>query len=452
MPIQISAFDYIIAVILIIGIFIYANNVQQRCIERFAYYKYFTLGLAAKIFFSLIFAYIYLFFYGGGDTVYYYRGADSIVKAAYIHDFWGGLKIALGYRSPELYSLFNWQTGYPTYYRDVNSFAVCRFIIPFYLMGFGSFFGTTVMMNAFLYIPIWNFYRMLCSKYPGMSKEIAIAALFFPSMVFWSSGILKDVWCLAGLFVMYRSTWLIFIKRRNRFKNLLLIILWSYILISIRPFVFYTSFVTVALWIGLIYIKQIDNKLLRVFVFPFIMITVSLVISVAITSLGGVAEGKYATIDSMLEHAVIIQDDLSRTEAYGENTFNIGSFDASIPSMLSKGPVAVTAGLFRPFLWEARSLLMIFSGLESTFFIIFFVMIVYKSSFVKFFKILYDDNYLFSTFVFAVLFAFFCGLTVANFGALVRYKITMLPFFAFVLFRVNYVIEKNKDRIDHSLF
>jgi hypothetical protein len=52
----------------------------------------------------------------------------------------------------------------------------------------------------------------------------------------------------------------------------------------------------------------------------------------------------------------------------------------------------------------------------------------------------YKDPMLMSFFVFAVMFAFFVGLTTANFGALVRYKIALLPFFNIVLFRMKYVL------------
>lgn len=443
--------DLVITMVYCIIILMYSHKIQQTYIERFSYYKYFTYGMLARIGIGLFFGFIYLFFYGGGDTFYYFRGAESLVKLGYIKDFSAFFKILLGDLSPELY-LFDWQTGHPTYFKDPNSFAVCRFMVPFYILGMGSFWGTLLVMNAFLYIPIWNFYRMLCSKYPHMDGQIAIAVLFFPSMVFWSSGILKDVWCLASIYVLYRSTWLMVIKKRAVYKNLLRIIFWSYIMLSIRPFMFYTAFVTISLWLGLISIRKIESALLRTIVFPAVMVIVSVIIIVGISSMGSLAEGKYATVDSMLEHAVIIQDDLSRTEAYGNNTFDIGDFDASIPSMLSKAPIAITAGIARPFLWEARSILMIFSGLESTFFIILIAFTIYKSSFVRFFTIIYNDPFVMSCFVFAIMFAFFCGLTVANFGALVRYKIALLPFFTFVLFRVYTVIETTKDDEDRTLF
>ncbi|MDA3883539.1 MAG: hypothetical protein PF481_09660 [Bacteroidales bacterium] len=435
---KLTGIDIIITVIALIVVFVYANNVQQKYISRYSHFKYLKLGLFARIFAGMFFTYIYLVFYGGGDTVYYFSGAGSIAKVA-LKDFTGFIRLLFGEQTAELYSLFDWKTGYPTYYRDPNAYSVCRFMVPFYIMGFGSYWATTVIMNAVLFIPIWKFYTMMCSIYPRIQKEMAISLLFFPSLVFWSSGILKDVWCLVALLVLYRHVWLIVVKKRKKLKSIFILIFWTYILISIRPFMYYTAFVTILLWLGLRVVRNIESVVFRTIVFPVIMIFGALIIIFTITRLGSVAEGKYATVDSMMEHAVIIQDDLSR-EAYGENSFDIGDFDASASSMLSKAPVAIVAGLFRPFFWEAGSILMIFTGLESLFFMSLFLYLIVKSGGLKFFTTVYQDPMLMSFFVFSIMFAFFVGLTTANFGALVRYKIALLPFFNIVLFRMKYVL------------
>ena len=66
--------------------------------------------------------------------------------------------------------------------------------MPFYLLGLGSYLGNTVIMNLFLYLGIWRFYKMLIQLYPKNVKWLARAVFFIPSVVFWSSGILKDGW------------------------------------------------------------------------------------------------------------------------------------------------------------------------------------------------------------------------------------------------------------------
>lgn len=440
MRFPITGADIALTIIFIIVAFIVSNNISEKYIHKAAYFKHLQKGLFIRFGAGLFFAWVYLIFYGGGDTIYYFSGAGSIAKLA-LKDFGGFIQVMGGERGYEVRSLFDWQTGWPTYIKDANAFTVCRAMVPFYILGGGSYWATTILVNAVLYIPLWKFYQMICSMYPKQSKQIAWGILFFPSLVFWSSGILKDVWCLTSLMIMYRAFYYTIIKKRNHIKNILLFAFWSYILLSIRPFMFYTGIATILLWYGFNATKNIKNPFIRYIAFPIIMGLILGGIQFSIAKLGDVAEGKYATVDSMLETAVVIQDDLSRTEAYGENTFDIGDFDATIPSMLSKFPQAVTAGLARPFIWEAGSILMFFTGLESSFFIYMIVFLMIRSGIVGFFAVIFKDPFLTSAFIFAILFAFFVGLTTANFGALVRYKIALLPFFNIVLFRVRAVVK-----------
>lgn len=436
-----SAYDILISILAIGIIFVIVRNKQQAYDYRYSHFSILTKVTFIRIAAGLFFSYIYLVYYGDGDTVYYYSGSGTIVNMAK-KDVFAFVQLMFGERTPELRSLFDWSTGYPTYFKDANAWAVCRFMVPFYVAGLGSYWGSTIIMNAVLLIPMWRFYQMLVRLYPQQKQYMAIAVFYMPSLVFWSSGILKDVWCYVALLQLYLCVYQIFIRKKRMLKSILLYIFWAYILISIRPFMFYTAFVTTLLWVGFRWIQTIESGLVKTLAFPLIMVLMGVTIIVAISELGDVAEGKYATVDSMLEHAVIIQQDLSRTEAYGENTFDIGEFDASVPSMISKAPVAIVAGMFRPFIWEARSMLMIFSGIESAFLIGMLLYLLFRTGFIGFFALVQKDPFLVSCLAFAVLFGFFVGLTTANFGALVRYKIALIPFFSIVLFRIYGVIKK----------
>ena len=85
--------------------------------------------------------------------------------------------------------------------------------------------------------------------------------------------------------------------------------------------------------------------------FPAVIAAVWIFGSTIIVQLGDVIGGRYASFESMLETASIIQDDL-RKEYYGGNRFDIGTFDPTIQGIIGKAPQTITAGLFRPFIWE----------------------------------------------------------------------------------------------------
>lgn len=441
MDLTTSLFDIVISIVIFTIAIIGVKHTVNKHIENAWYYTHYTNAILARVVFSVAFMLVYMYYYGGGDTHYYFAGSRSIVRL-FEKDFFAALQMLFGERTPELRSLFDSYTGFPTYFRDPNAWAVCRFSVPFYILGCGSYWGSTLVMTLVLFVPFWNFYKILCRMYPKNQKTMALAMFFIPSVLFWSSGILKDVWCLAAVFQLYVSVYYIFYRRRKLFLHILGYVFWSYIVISIRPFVFYTAVASTLLWIGFWWILRIKNTLVRTAMVPFILCVFLFGIIYVISSMGSLAEGKYASTESMLTHAVVIQQDLKQ-DYYGENSFDIGSFDATIPSMLSKLPVALFSGLFRPLLWEGHSFFTFVSALEAAILLVFFAYLLIRTRIVGFFKAIADDPFLGSLFVFIILSAFFTGLTIANFGALVRYRIIYLPFFCVLLFRIFHIIRHN---------
>ena len=72
------------------------------------------------------------------------------------------------------------------------------------------------------------------------------------------------------------------------------------------------------------------------------------------------------------------------------------------------------------------------SGLENTFLLVVTLMFLLRYP-VFFFRTLFKDPLLMFALVFSVTFAYSVGLSTSNFGALVRFKIPLLPFFVSML-------------------
>jgi len=430
----VQIFDIIFSIFIIAGAAIVAHSIYSKNIETRWHYALYKKALYARIVFAFIFVAIYTFYYDGGDTTAYFSGARSIVLLGQ-KDFGAVFRVLIGERTYELYSLFDSATGYPEYFHDPNAWSVCRFMVPFYFLGFGSIWGTTLALAIVMFFLLWDFYKMLCRLYPKECKYMSVALFFLPSILFWSSGILKDVWCLVAVLQLYKAMWLVFFRKHSIVPNIFRYVVCAYVLISIRPFVFYTALAASLLWLVFWRVKTVQNKLIRVSTFPVILITSIMGIIVVLNLLGESVEGKYGSFDSMLQHAVIIQDDLKQ-DYYGGNSFDIGHFDATIQSMLSKVPIATVSGLFRPFLWEGSSVFLKVSALEAALILFFCVYLCIKTRIIGLIKIIIDDSFLSSLCIFVAILAFFTGLSIANFGALVRYRIVYLPFFCIIALRV----------------
>ncbi len=427
--------DFLIVPVLLLMAWIISHHIAKKHINNEPYYKYFIWGLFAKIFAGLAFAVVYLFYYGGGDTTTYFLGTESIIKMAG-KDFPTFVKLIFGNNTDEVYSMFDYNTKYPEYWSDVNSFAVCRFNVLFYLMGFGSFLGNTIVMNVVLYAGVWRFYKLLVQEFQAQEKPLAVVLLFIPSVLFWGSGILKDGWCLTASFFIFISSYNIFIPKKQLFKNVVYLIFWGYISLSIRPYAFYTTMASVLIWVGFHYLFIFKNKLIRTVVFPVIIFVLWLISTSVFTRVSVFAGSRYSSMEAMLETAWIIQDDLKK-EYYGGNSFDIGTFEPTITGVLGKAPEAIMAGVFRPYLWEAKTIFMAISGVETLFLLCFFIYILIKNKVFEFFRKVFSHPFLISSFVFSITYSFFVGLTTANFGALVRYRMPVFVFFLLVLVVVN---------------
>ena len=148
--------------------------------------------------------------------------------------------------------------------------------------------------------------------------------------------------------------------------------------------------------------------------------------------------GVYGEVDAAIEQAQVIRSDLLRSDQYGTNNYDIGKFDGSLISLFSVAPNAILTALFRPFLWEIGSPTMVFSAVENFILIVFTFLTLIRISPFAVLRTLFKEPFLFYCLIFSILFAFGVGIAGTNFGAMVRYKTPLMPFF----FSSVYIISK----------
>lgn len=408
--------------------------------------KYFMLGLYAKLFGAVAFALIYVYNYGGGDTINYWYSARCLIN---LHNensdaFWHLMR---GSMESQYISAFTSETGYPLYRHDPQAFAVNRFMVPFVWLGAKRFLLATVVLSFFMYLVIFRFYRFLSRLYPEHRQIAAIAVLFVPSVLIWSSGILKDSLTFAFALLTVVALFNLFVKPQQWLRYLLYFAFSAFIIVSIKPYIFYALLAAAFVWLLAAYTLRIKSSFVRVFVMPLLAILFVAAGLFAFARLGTAVGGEYSSIDAMAKQAAVIQNDLTQ-DYYGDNSFDIGGFEPTVGGMLSKSPQAVLAGLYRPFIWEAGNILMIFSGLENAILLLLTVFIILRVGILQFIRQLSKEPFLIFALVFAVVLAFFIGLTTANFGALVRYRIPLLPFFVFMLLFVYQTKRRQKSLRD----
>ena len=74
--------------------------------------------------------------------------------------------------------------------------------------------------------------------------------------------------------------------------------------------------------------------------------------------------GVYGGVETAIEQAQVIQDDLFRSDQHGDNYYSIGKIEGSISSLLRVAPLAVFTALFRPLFWKLEVLLYGYFGIR----------------------------------------------------------------------------------------
>jgi hypothetical protein len=437
-----SFWDIIIVPLYVFISWYFSKRIADKKIELNAGYQYFHVGLLYKVGGAIALCLIYIFYYGGGDTTGYYNSAVALNNLLF-EDPGTYLSIMSNNLTPENYSAFNETTGWPGYYRDASSFTVPRFTSVIMLFTAGSFLQVSVLTAIITYTGIWRLYLMFTDMYPANYKLLAIAVLFIPSVAFWGSGILKDSYTISAAGWVVYSFYMIFFKRKKVFSNLLFMLISIYVIISIKAYIFFALVGGILIWMGFHYINKLKSPFFRLLIFPIVVAMLLGLGQYIVFNIGEHLGSYYTSMDALLEKAIITQDDLAR-DYYGGNSFDIGELTPDVASVVSKFPVATIAGLYRPFIFEVRNPVMLLSALENTALLILLFWVFYKVGIRRFVAIMFEKPVLLFAMGFTILFAFSVGLTTANFGALVRYKIPLLPFYVATLFTIYFIDKRLK--------
>jgi hypothetical protein len=411
--------------------------------------KLFMLGLGAKILGSLGYVFIYLFYYGGGDTISYYNSAIPFLNLIQQSPFIGIEVFFDGY-SPENFSFFSEKTGYPLMYIYIerNTALVSKIVVPFLFLSFKSYLLSSILIASTAYLCSWKLFQLFRNLVPSGERIAAFSTLFFPSALFWGSGISKDTVTYASMcYVAYGIYWLV-IKRRITPVVLFFSIVTAYFILTIKAYIFIVLIPGALLWIFNASISEIRNRFIRLALVPFTLIVTILLISFVFTSLSDVL-GDYSS-DKIIQKAIVTQEDLKR-DYYGGNSFDIGTIEPSTIGVLSKLPIALFYGFFGPTLVHVKNVVMLLSAFENTFFLVLTLLIFVFRNPLRSIKRILDSPLLTFCLMFSVLLGFGIGLTTANFGALVRFKIPLLPFFSMLLLTVYFKKETlDKPKTKHS--
>lgn len=310
------------------------------------------------------------------------------------------------------------------YFKSESNYFIARLVTVFSFFSFGSYSVITLFFSMISFAGVWRLYRFFYDQYPHLHKAFAIAILYLPNFVFWSSGILKDPLCTGMMGFITFGLYQIIVKKESVLRNAVAVILSGavlglvkdYILVSYLPFLF--------LFFAGNRIKKIERPAVKVMLISFIGLVAAVGFFLAKDLIVG------GIVDKLAESVQDMQTSFMRISGLAESSFSLGAeFDGTPAGLVKIAPYGIAASLYRPFLWEAKGISFFLSAAESAAVILFTLYVFFKTRPFTFFKSIVKDPMILFCLSFALVFALFVGITTLNFGTLVRYKIPCMPFY-----------------------
>lgn len=430
--------DYVLLPFYLFAIYFIFNNICNRKYPKgHPWRPYFRTGFFLKIAGSIFISLAYQYYYAGGDTsVFFYHGqvinsalGESVTK-------WFNLLFHI----PSIYDgeYFDY-TSQMLWYDAPSSYLVSGVAGIVSLITFNTYLPTAVIFGAIAFSGSWALFRTFALQYPKHIRYIAIAALYIPSTLVWGSGIFKDTLCLFALGWVTYGAFQVLIQRNFSWKNILLIIICFYVLAVVKVYILLAFAPALAIWVLFMYSKKINPPFLRTILNIF-LIALCVGGFYYISSSFSSELGAYS-LNNITETSNITRTYISYVSGDDGSAYDLGAFDPSVTGMLKKLPLAVNVALFRPYLWEARKPMVLLNALEAFLFLFYTLKVIFSVGLIRIWKTIREEPNIQFFLIFTVIFAFAVGLTSANFGALSRYRIPCLPFYALSLILIYY---KNK--------
>ena len=385
---------------------------------------YYLPGLYVKFAGAIFIALVYQFYYGSGDTFYYFNHA-KVINSSFDHslDIWA--KVLVGWpaeKDPYIYTY----SSQMVWYGEPATYTVCVISALFGLFNGTTYIPIALLFAFFSYTGIWAMYRTFVSVYPKLHRPLAYAFLFIPSTVVWGSAVFKDTICMFGLGWLTYTTFRVFVNRDLSFKNLFLLVFSFYLLAVVKIYILMAFLPAIMLWLLLTYSYKIKHITIRVFInLAFVAFVVG---GFMLASARFADELKRYSLERIAVTSAVTRNWISYASGDEGSTYDLGEFEPTALGMASKFPAAVVVTLYRPFIWESRKVIILFSALESMIFLYLTLLVFYRNGMQTFRKI-FSDPTLFFCLVLTLIFAFAVGISSYNFGALSRYKIPCMPFF-----------------------
>jgi hypothetical protein len=289
------------------------------------------------------------------------------------------------------------------------------------LLLFGSFPATAVACSIFSFSGKVAMYRAVRRYFPESARTaLGMSILLVPSVVFWTSGLIKEGIAVGGL-----GFALLGFERMSSRRSLggaLPFVFGLATVALIKPYLLMPFAIGCAAWL---YSARSRGKDGKVRIRPF-----WLVVGVGAAALAVILVGRafpQFAVENFAENAAKLQFYASRARGGSYTGFGDPS-DRTLAGQLRFAPLALFTALFRPLVFEARNGQMLVNSFETAAILGATLWLLAKKGWRWMVTTTLSNEVLAFSLSFVFPLALGVGLTTANLGTLSRYRAPLVPF------------------------
>jgi hypothetical protein len=384
----------------------------------------FIAGLAAKCVAGIALGVVYFYYYDGhGDTLQYWEESATLsARMVNPAEAWNILWSDL----PDPSLVAQGVHGVP------RSFFFSKIAAIVSWLSGGNYWIMSVVFSFVSFIAAWTLFTRL----QAYRVSAAAALFFFPSVVFWSSGLIKECLGLAAIYVVVSLFLDLYRNGRISYYQIVIGLLGIWVGWNLKYY-----------WLGIL-----APVLLAVLVVAFLKrwrhslqsheMTLG---GVALAVMMVVATGGHPNFYPDRIASVIVESNAAFIRfSDPPGVIHFGNLQPTAWSLAVHAPEALFACLFRPCLGEASDLLSWLAAIENA--VVFLLLLSALRSVGQGWKS--PERLLVgATAIYVTLLAIFLALSSPNLGTLSRYKVGFLPFLVLLLLEANPGIRKALGRL-----
>lgn len=367
---------------------------------------FFIPALAFKIFCSVALGLLYLHVFRQGDTFRFF------------HD--GALLAGWAAAQPLEFAAFLWQSNdtFSVWHQlaitEPRSLFFTKVLSLICLLAESNYWLCALWLALISFVSSWLLVQRLAGLHPQYTVSFVVAILFWPSVIFWSSGVLKETLALAAIFWLVRLALEWDATPKFTFAILLQALFCFWIAWSLKYY-----------WIALLA--------------PFLIL---------VAARGYKHFWRFAAVAAVLLGVMLVwHPNLNPTRILhvitdnyyqyhfltgGNNTFHFFNLQPTWVSVLSHSPAAVFSGLFRPFVWEAKTFFHVLAAVENA-----GLLLLTLYALARFRLPSSVRGWMLPLLGYALVECTFLTLSTPSWGTLTRYRVGMLPFFLLFVLLAN---------------